>query len=53
MNQVDKFKDKQHKVKCKKCGHQMLYMPLKNITKYSIKKCVYCGFSIKVKDYLC
>jgi hypothetical protein len=44
---------KTYKVKCKKCGHEMNYMPLKKISPKSKKKCVYCGYSIKVKDYLC
>jgi len=44
---------KTYKVKCKKCGNKMNYMPLKKISKTSMKKCVYCGHSIKVKDYLC
>nr|AQS34651.1 hypothetical protein [uncultured archaeon]AQS34806.1 hypothetical protein [uncultured archaeon] len=41
-----------YKIKCKKCGHSMNYMPLKPISKKSIKKCVYCGFSINIKNSL-
>ena len=44
---------KKYKIKCKKCGNKMNYIPLKKLSRNSIKKCVYCGFNIKAKDHLC
>ena len=40
-------------IKCKKCGNSMKYNPhnMKDFSK-KIKRCVYCGYSIKVKDYI-
>ena len=41
-----------YKVKCKKCGQNMQYQPLTKVTSTTIKKCVFCNFSIKVKEYI-
>ncbi|MBS3137405.1 hypothetical protein J4232_03155 [Candidatus Woesearchaeota archaeon] len=34
---------------CKKCHHQMKYMPMNFSAEKFIKKCVYCGFNNTVK----
>lgn len=35
-------------LKCKKCGNTMKYQPRTYIITKKGKKCVYCGFSMKV-----
>ena len=35
-------------IKCPQCGHSQKFLPLKQISEKSRKKCVYCGKSIQV-----
>ena len=39
-------------VLCPQCKHQMKYGPQKPVTSKSVKRCVYCGYSMMVKNTL-
>lgn len=35
-------------IKCQYCGNSQKFLPLKQISEKSRKKCVYCGKSVRV-----
>lgn len=39
-------------LKCPKCGNTMNYMPRNTLTVKNKKRCVYCGKTFKVVDYI-